>query len=84
MQFVDVHQPIEMIAWFTGAKLRPLRFRWKGEVYRVRRVNGSWINESGRVRNVYYSVQSDQPDTYELCFNSRDLQWMITRIGVDG
>jgi hypothetical protein len=83
MQYIDIRQPIEMIAFFSGAKLKPLRFRWKGQVYKVRRVNGTWFTDEGIVRHVHYSVKADVADSCELCFNSRDLNWTITRIAVE-
>ena len=83
MQCVDVRQPVEMIALFSGAQVRPLRFRWKGAVYKVRKVLGHWSSDSGMQQQVYFSVRTDLAADCELCFNSRDMHWMITRIAAE-
>ncbi len=84
MRFEDLNDPIEVIALFRGGKMRPLKFRWKDRVYRVEKVNGGWVSDEGSSRFYHYSVMTDGPDVYEICYNSSRFSWRIERVCMEG
>lgn len=84
MRYEDIGDPIEVITLFRGGKMQPLRFRWKGKVYPVRRVNGGWLSDEGSTRFHHFSVMSDSPDIYELAYNSDTQNWDLSRVCLVG
>ncbi len=76
----DIFEPIEVITYFERGTLRPLRFRWKGTVYKISRVYSHWIVPRGNGREHHFSVSAGTPDSFELIFNTGDLNWQLARI----
>lgn len=70
-----IREPIEVIALFDDA-LRPLRFRWKGAVYRVREVTFTWTTMSGSASVLHFSAY-DGVTLYELSYNKATLRWTL-------
>lgn len=84
MRFEDINEKIEVIAVFQAGKLRPLRFRWNGRVYKIQRVNGSWKSEQGAAYFHHYSVMSEGPDVYEISYNPQRFTWALDRVCMEG
>jgi hypothetical protein len=84
MRYEDIGDPIEVITLFRDGALKPLKFRWKGRVYRISRVNGGWCSDEGATKFHHFSVMSDGPDVYELAYNSSDLNWELSRVCLVG
>jgi len=84
MRYEDIGDPIEVITLFREGAIKPLKFRWKGRVYRINRVNGGWCSDEGATRFHHFSVMSDGPDVYELAYNSGDLNWELSRVCLVG
>ena len=40
--FETLNDPVDVLTAFTGGKLEPLRFRWRGRVVRIRKITGRW------------------------------------------
>ncbi len=84
MRFEDISENIEVIAVFQAGKLKPLRFRWKGRVYRIQRVNGSWKSDEGAARFHHFSVMAEGPDVYEISYNPERFSWALDRVCMEG
>jgi hypothetical protein len=84
MVYEEISEPVEVITFFENGRVHPLRFKWKGTVHRVRRVNGSWSSRDGERYKVYFSVSTDGPDCYELLFDATEFKWELTRVALDG
>ena len=84
MRFEDIGETIEVIALFDKGKLRPLKFRWKGRVFKIERVNGGWKSDQGEHRFHHFSVMSDGPDVYEISYNPDRFSWEIDRVCMEG
>lgn len=84
MRFEDIGEPIEVIVLFRGGKMRPLKFRWNGRVYKIERINGGWKSDQGRDRMCHYSVMSDGPDVYEISCSLEKFSWQIDRVCMEG
>ncbi|MBC8204491.1 hypothetical protein ISS30_04185 [bacterium] len=84
MQYEDINDPIEVIALFSAGKLQPIKFRWRGRVYKIQRVNGRWESDEGRIRLHHYSVMADSPDVYEITYNPDRFIWKLDRVCMEG
>lgn len=84
MIFEDIHESIEVIAVFQSGKLNPLRFKWNERVYKIAKVNGGWVSDEGINRYYHYSVTVNGPDCFELCFDSRNMNWELARVCLEG
>ena len=84
MQFQDVGEAVEVIAWFQRGKLCPLKFRWKGRVHPVKKINGDWETEIGEVRFRHFAVMSDGPDVVELSYNEHSYIWKLENVAMNG
>jgi len=70
-----IREPIEVIALFDQG-IRPLRFRWKGAVYRVQEVTFSWTTMAGSAPILHFSAY-DGATLYELSYNKSTLRWTL-------
>jgi hypothetical protein len=77
--FETHNEPVDVLTAFLGGRMRPLRFRWKGKVVRVRKVTGEWSRREGSNRLAYFSVESTSAETYELCYDPRGPSWTLCR-----
>ncbi|MBN1540612.1 hypothetical protein JW992_00580 [candidate division KSB1 bacterium] len=84
MHFINVNESIQVISYFDGQSLRPLRFRWRGCVYRVARINGIWNDIKGQTRNYHFHVSTRESGSFELIYQAGGLVWKIARVSVDG
>ena len=79
MHFVDINEAIEVISYFDGRKMRPLRFRWRGRVYRVAHVNGIWNAIQGQNREYHYHISTRESGSFELVYHSSAMNWKLGR-----
>jgi hypothetical protein len=79
----EINEPVEVIALFRQGKLSPLKFRWRDQVYRVNRINGSWNRQEGRSRLFHFAVMSESTDVYELSYNETSLNWRIEKVSLN-
>jgi len=84
MPYEEIDNPIEIITFFEHGKLHPLRFKWKGKVYKISRVNSSWIIRQGVERSFHFSVDAGTSDCFEIVFNVSDLNWRLARVYLEG
>ncbi len=78
-----IKEPIEVIALFEGRgrPVRPLRFRWKGAVYRVRHITFTWSTNDGAAALIHFAA-SDGATLYELAYNKSTLKWTLESVAV--
>ena len=79
-----LNHPVEVLSLFTEGKIRPLRFRWRGRVVRVRRVTGEWHRREGHGKVHYFSVLAENDDYFELAFDITLESWRICRVWLEG
>ena len=80
MEYEEIGEKIEVISYFQGGTIHPLRFRWQERVYRIRKVHGRWSSLLGSNRIYHFSVGVEGPDVYELSFSSETQEWEVSRI----
>ncbi|MHB0997964.1 MAG: hypothetical protein ACYC27_01860 [Armatimonadota bacterium] len=79
MGAVTIEEDIRVGVAFDKRKIMPLWFKWRDRYYKVSAVNFTWSTNTGAAKLRHYSV-TDGINTYELCFNSRTLEWMLGRV----
>ncbi|NIR47711.1 hypothetical protein GWO43_04565 [candidate division KSB1 bacterium] len=84
MGYEDIFEPIQVITFFEEGKLYPLRFKWKGQVYKIKRVNSHWSVKEGMGRQHHFSVTANTPDCFELVFDTTDFNWQLARVYLEG
>jgi len=97
MNIEKIHEPLAVLASFSGGAAQPVRFRWQGRTYKVEAVNARWIDRGpqaqctglggpddrqGEVYELYYSLQSGG-QTYIVHFSSKELQWWLDEVVVE-
>ena len=75
----SLSDPVDVLTAFVDGRMRPLRFRWKGRVVRVRRITGEWSRREGQSVLQYFAVEGVGTDTYELCYDPRGPRWILSR-----
>ena len=79
----QTHDPIEVISYFDGKKMKPIRFRWKGRAYHISRVNGVWDSVQGKTREYHFHVSTRESGSFELIYNNSGLMWKLGRVCLD-
>jgi len=80
----SINEQIEIIAYFTSGKLKPLRIRWKNKVYRVREVCSLWTEDHGQEQKTHVTVQVTTDDYMELLYDNATFKWKLIRVYLAG
>ena len=81
--YQDLDDPIEVIAMFADHQLRPLRFKWRGNVHRITRVTGSWKKPEGESIVRFFAVVDEQTNVFQLTYNERLTDWILSKVWVE-
>jgi hypothetical protein len=79
----DLDEPVDVIAIFEKGQLRPIRFRWKGQTYKVARVTGRWKAPKGEAWVRHFSVVDTQDNVFQLVYDERRTDWSICKVWVE-
>jgi hypothetical protein len=77
--FETPNDPVDVLTAFVAGQVRPLRFRWKGRVIRIRNVTGHWERREGSTVLRHFAVEGAGAETYELCYDPRGPRWTLSR-----
>lgn len=80
--FESLDDAVDVLTAYVDGRVEPLRFRWKGNVFRVRRVSGRWSRREGQTVLRYFAVEAGDHATYELCYDPRGSRWRLSRAWV--
>lgn len=72
-------EKIQVLAFFSGVKVYPRAFIWKGRTYRVRAITYTWQERQGKETISYFSVNTGK-DLYQLSLNNTSFSWKIDKI----
>ena len=84
MIYEDIFEPIEVISLFKDGKIKPLRFKWNGRVYKINRLNGHWVSPQGYTKQYHFSLMADTYDHFEIMFDTSNFEWQIARVCLEG
>jgi hypothetical protein len=82
--YEDIYEGIEVISLFKNGKIRPLRFKWNGRVYKVNRLNGHWVSPQGYNKQYHFSIIADSCDYFEIMFDTANFEWQLARVCLEG
>ncbi|MCK4510489.1 hypothetical protein KAW64_02070 [bacterium] len=80
----DINEDITVLTRFSGGHLDPLRFKWKSRVFDVDRVTGKWEEREGHFKLHHFAVITKEEDYYELIYNTRTMDWMLSKTDLEG
>jgi hypothetical protein len=83
MSLEEINEIIEVLSYFDGRKMRPLRFRWRGRPYQISHVHGLWCNPIGQAREYHYHVSTSNSGSFELTFNNQGFVWKLKTVWLD-
>ncbi len=84
MTFEEIKEPIEVIGYFDGQSVRPLRFRWRQRAYRISQIHGVWNHGIGRDKEYHFHVTTRDAGSFELIYNNKTFVWKLGRANIDG
>ncbi len=83
MHFETVNESVEVISYFDGRKMRPMRFRWRSRPYHITRINAIWSEQQGRDRRYHFHVTTRESGSFELIYQNSGLVWRLGRVGLE-
>ena len=83
MQFEQINELVQVLSYYDGQKMRPLRFLWRNRSYHVVAVNGIWNEALGRDREYHFHVSTRESGSFELIYNNAAMSWRIGRVMVE-
>lgn len=75
---VEINEPISVGAVFSGGRIKPVWFVWKGRQVRIGEITFSWRTRAGSAGILYFSV-TDGQGLYEICYNAESFNWRLTK-----
>jgi len=78
-----LNDPIDVLVKFTGQRVVPEFFKWRGKTYRIEKLNLVHKERDGNDKIYYFSV-SDEVNFFRLAFFTRDLSWRIEELFYEG
>jgi hypothetical protein len=77
---IESVQPIEVVALFEKGKMKPIRFRLGGKVFKIQQINGSWENRVGKYKKIHFAVVDSASNLFEISYDEREMNWSLERI----
>jgi len=81
--YQDIEEDIDVIAMFEGYKLKPLKFRWKGRVYKITRVTGDWKTDVGQYKLRHFAVLDQASNFFQISYDEKNSHWLLTKLWVE-
>ena len=78
-----INEKIKVGAVFSGAKIAPKWFYWKNKKYDIKQVSYFWDSKKGASNLKFFSVSADD-NLYELCFDTGNMEWKLTKVYMEG
>jgi hypothetical protein len=75
----DITEPIEVMAVFSRGQIKPLSFKWRQRVYKIRTVTQRWHSPSGKYKIHHFGVMDTQDNFFELCYSESDYNWTVAQ-----
>ncbi len=80
MECSVIDEPIDVLTIFSGKKLIPKMFLWRGRKYKVTKIEGKWNSQCGEDKIFNFSVSSEMGNVYELELHTKDMSWKLAKI----
>jgi hypothetical protein len=86
--YEEIDEPIDVVAEFTFhpersvGQVRPLSFVWRRRDYVIAEITYIWQAKEGDTKLFYFAAPNGG-NTYELCYNTKALEWRLAKIHID-
>jgi hypothetical protein len=84
MIYQDIFEKVEVITLFKEGKMKPLRFKWNGRIYKITQIHGHWQSPQGYHKQYHFSLITDSSDYFEIIFDTSNFEWQIARVCLEG
>ena len=74
----EIHETVKVMAVFDKGP-RPVKFRWKDRVYRVKEITYTWRTREGSAPITHFTV-TDGSTLFELSYNQESMKWALERV----
>ncbi len=78
--YQKLNEPVDTLVYFEGAKIKPLRFRWNGHVYRIKEITAHWQTRRGIYVQKRFTAVDFSENYFQLCYDLSKNGWQITRM----
>jgi hypothetical protein len=76
----EINESVDVVAAFTDGKILPIMFSWENRRYNNLKVASSWDTFIGEAKQIHISVIADTYNLFELCLNTRNLNWSLIKV----
>lgn len=77
----QIHEPVEVIAYFHNLQIEVVKFKWNSSIYNVSNLNSYWKIPSGNSFEYHFTLEcSKQSVLCELSFNLNDFKWQLVQL----
>jgi hypothetical protein len=74
-----MEEKIKVGVLFKEGKIIPVWFVYRYRKYSISKINYQWCTNRGEAKIYHFSV-SDGTNLYEICFNSKNMEWKLRGI----
>ncbi|MGB0757421.1 MAG: hypothetical protein ACPGO5_03110 [Patescibacteria group bacterium] len=74
----DLGTPVDVLAFFESGMTDPIKFRYNGKVYSVKRV----LRNQVKLNKQYFFISTKESDEeeYRLVFNRESFRWYLKKL----
>lgn len=77
----QIHEAVEVIAYFHNLHIEIVRFKWNNNIYNVSNLNSYWKVPSGNDFEYHFTVLCKKQSVLcELSFNLNDFKWQLIQL----
>lgn len=81
--YEKINESVEVLVRFSGKKVEPTFFRWRGKTYKIEKLNMVHREKRGEDKMYYFSV-SDRVNFFRLAFSTLDMSWVLEELFYEG
>ena len=81
--YQNIEEPIEVLALFQQGKILPLKFRWKGRTYKIKRLENKWKSDAGEKNCWHFSVCDSASNLFQLTYNEEYRTWQLSKLWIE-
>lgn len=71
-------QTLGVLTFFENGKMDPIKFRYHGRVYPVKRIHRQWTDGDAGAERQHFLVETQDERQVELRYDSRRQHWDLT------
>ncbi len=81
--YQEIDEPIDVVVLFEHSSMRPSRFKWKDQIYKISEITGDWKTDVGAYRIRHFAVVDSSSNFFQISYDERKTCWSISKIWVE-